>query len=72
MLITLYICAQVASQVAALDLGYSAGVSGVREAKPQMLFLLGADEGAITRSDLADGAFVVYQGKEDLVVLLEQ
>ncbi|KAK7109599.1 NADH-ubiquinone oxidoreductase 75 kDa subunit, mitochondrial-like [Littorina saxatilis] len=53
---------RVASQVAALDLGYSAGVSGVREAKPQMLFLLGADEGAITRSDLADGAFVVYQG----------
>jgi len=53
---------RVASQVAALDLGYAAGASGVRETKPEVLFLLGADEGAVTRSDLAPGAFVIYQG----------
>lgn len=53
---------RVASQVAALDLGYAAGVDGVRQAKPKMLFMLGADEGTITRSDLAPDAFVIYQG----------
>jgi len=53
---------RVASQVAALDLGYQAGCSSVREAKPAALFMLGADEGAVTRADLAPGAFVVYQG----------
>ena len=53
---------QVASQVAALDLGYTAGVEAVQLAKPQVLYLLGADEGTITRSDLAPDAFVIYQG----------
>ncbi|KAL8563994.1 NADH dehydrogenase Fe-S protein subunit 1 ndufs1 [Nucella lapillus] len=53
---------RVASQVAALDLGYAAGVAGVKQAKPQVLFMLGADEGTITRSDLPPNAFVIYQG----------
>ncbi len=53
---------RVASQVAALDLGYRAGVAEVREAKPEVLFLLGADAGAITRADLPKDCFVVYQG----------
>ena len=51
-----------ASQVAALDLGYKAGVSSIREQKPKLLYLLGADEGTITRQDLDKDAFVVYQG----------
>ncbi|KAK2710630.1 NADH-ubiquinone oxidoreductase 75 kDa subunit, mitochondrial-like [Artemia franciscana] len=53
---------RVASQVAALDLGYKAGVAAIREAKPKVLFLLGADEGAITREDLPKDCFVIYQG----------
>jgi len=53
---------RVASQVAALDLGYRAGVSKVREAQPSVLWLLGADAGAITREDLPKDCFVIYQG----------
>jgi NADH dehydrogenase (ubiquinone) Fe-S protein 1 len=52
---------RVASQVAALDLGYKAGVSAIRENPPDLLFMLGADEGAITKSDVPN-AFVIYQG----------
>lgn len=51
-----------ASQVGALDIGYKAGVSSVKAQKPKVLFLLGADEGQISRSDLPKDAFVVYQG----------
>lgn len=51
-----------ASQVAALDLGYSAGAQKIRDAKPKVLFMLGADEGVITRNDLAKDCFVIYQG----------
>lgn len=54
---------QVASQVAALDIGYKPGVSAVRENPPKVLFLLGADEGTITRADLPKDCFVVYLGK---------
>lgn len=54
---------RVASQVAALDLGYTPGVSAVREMQPKVLFLLGADEGAITREDLPKDCFVIYLGK---------
>ncbi|KAK3924082.1 NADH-ubiquinone oxidoreductase 75 kDa subunit, mitochondrial [Frankliniella fusca] len=54
---------QVASQVAALDIGYKAGVSAIREDPPQVLVLLGADEGTITRADLPKDCFVVYIGK---------
>ena len=49
-------------QVAALDLGYMADVASVRDMKPEVVFLLGADGGAISRSDLPEGAFVIYQG----------
>ena len=52
---------RVASQVAALDLGYEAGVASIRQNKPDVLFLLGADAGAITRADLPKDCFVVYQ-----------
>jgi len=53
---------RVASQVAALDLGWKAGVAEVRAAKPKVLWLLGADAGAITREDLPEDCFVIYQG----------
>jgi len=53
---------RVASQVAALDLGYKAGVDAVRQARPKLLFLLGADNEAVTREDLADDCLIVYQG----------
>jgi len=49
--------------VAALDLGYKAGVSSVREAKPEVLYLLNADAGAVNRGDLAEDAFIIYQVK---------
>ena len=55
-------CLQVASQVAALDIGYKAGVSAVRENPPKVLFLLGADEETVTRADLPADTFIVYQG----------
>jgi len=53
---------RVASQVAALDLGYSAGVSLAREAQPKLLWLLGADGEAVTREELPKDCFVIYQG----------
>uniref|UniRef100_A0A1I8JMF4 NADH-ubiquinone oxidoreductase 75 kDa subunit, mitochondrial n=1 Tax=Macrostomum lignano TaxID=282301 RepID=A0A1I8JMF4_9PLAT len=53
---------RVASQVAALDLGYRAGPESIRAAKPRLLFLLGADAGLIKRADLASDAYVVYIG----------
>uniref|UniRef100_A0A1I8J2W1 NADH-ubiquinone oxidoreductase 75 kDa subunit, mitochondrial n=1 Tax=Macrostomum lignano TaxID=282301 RepID=A0A1I8J2W1_9PLAT len=53
---------RVASQVAALDLGYRAGPESIRAAKPRLLFLLGADAGLIKRTDLASDAYVVYIG----------
>lgn len=54
---------RVASQVAALDLGYTPGVSKVRNTPPRVLYLLGADEGAITREDLPADCLVIYQVK---------
>jgi len=53
---------RVASQVAALDLGYKAGVAEVRQAKPKVLWLMGADAGAITKEDIPSDCFVIYQG----------
>jgi len=52
---------RVASQVAALDVGYKAGVQAVRQAKPEVLYLLGADAGAVSRADIAEGGFIIYQ-----------
>lgn len=51
-----------ASQGAALDLGYRPGPDSIRQAKPSVLYLLGADEGVVTRQDLPANCFVVYQG----------
>jgi NADH dehydrogenase (ubiquinone) Fe-S protein 1 len=50
----------VASQVAALDVGYKPGVANI--GSPKLVYLLGADNGAVTRADLPADAFVVYQG----------
>lgn len=51
-----------ASQVGALDIGYKAGVEAVKAQKPKVLYMLGADEGNLSRSDLPKDAFVIYQG----------
>jgi NADH dehydrogenase (ubiquinone) Fe-S protein 1 len=53
---------RVASQVAALDLGYAPGAQKIRDTKPKVLFMIGADESVISRSDLAKDCFVIYQG----------
>lgn len=53
---------RVASQVAALDLGYNPGVEAIRKNPPKVLFLLGADAGCITRQDLPKDSFIIYQG----------
>ncbi|EEC03949.1 NADH-ubiquinone oxidoreductase 75 kDa subunit, mitochondrial [Ixodes scapularis] len=53
---------RVASQVAALDVGYTGGVDAAKEAQPSVLYLLGADEGLVSRADLPEDCFVVYQG----------
>uniref|UniRef100_A0A3Q3XJ91 NADH-ubiquinone oxidoreductase 75 kDa subunit, mitochondrial n=1 Tax=Mola mola TaxID=94237 RepID=A0A3Q3XJ91_MOLML len=53
---------RVASQVAALDLGYKPGVEAIRKNPPKLLFLLGADAGCITRQDLPKESFIIYQG----------
>lgn len=57
---------RVASQVAALDLGYKAGIDAIRSKPPKVLFLLGADEGVISREDLPKDCFVIYQGTESV------
>jgi len=52
-----------ASQAGALDLGYRAGVASIRQQKPKVLYLLGADEESITRAQLnAQDSFIIYQG----------
>ncbi|XP_031148003.1 NADH-ubiquinone oxidoreductase 75 kDa subunit, mitochondrial-like [Sander lucioperca] len=53
---------RVASQVAALDLGYKAGVDAIRATPPKVLFLLGADAGCVTRADLPEDSLIIYQG----------
>ncbi|OQR69871.1 NADH-ubiquinone oxidoreductase 75 kDa subunit [Tropilaelaps mercedesae] len=53
---------RVASQVAALDLGYRAGVKDILKEKPALLYMLGADEGVVNRKDLPNDCFIVYQG----------
>lgn len=51
-----------ASQVAALDVGYKAGVDEVLAGGPKVLFLLGADSGAINKDNIPKDCFVVYVG----------
>ncbi|KAM9380313.1 NADH-ubiquinone oxidoreductase 75 kDa subunit, mitochondrial isoform 1-T2 [Phaethornis superciliosus] len=53
---------RVASQVAALDLGFKPGVEAIRKNPPKVLYLLGADSGCITRQDLPQDCFIIYQG----------
>ncbi|XP_043987362.1 NADH-ubiquinone oxidoreductase 75 kDa subunit, mitochondrial-like [Gambusia affinis] len=53
---------RVASQVAALDLGYKPGVDSILKNPPKILFLLGADAGCITRQNLAKDSLIIYQG----------
>jgi hypothetical protein len=63
---------RVASQVAALDLGYKLGVADIRNSPPKVLYLLGADEGTITRTDLPKDAFIIYQGIPGYSLCLRQ
>lgn len=58
----LFCAVRVASQVAALDLGYKPGVETIMKNPPKILFLLGADAGCITRQDLAKDSLIIYQG----------
>lgn len=51
-----------ASQVAALDVGYTPGTDALNEAKPEVVFLLNADAGVVSRESLPKGCYVVYQG----------
>ncbi|NXM20511.1 NDUS1 oxidoreductase, partial [Ploceus nigricollis] len=53
---------RVASQVAALDLGFKPGVEAIRKNAPKVLYLLGADSGCITRQDLPEYCSSIYQG----------
>lgn len=50
-----------ASQVAALDLGYSSTIEEVKQVQPKILFLLGADDGNIKKEDFPN-TFIVYIG----------
>ena len=58
--------------MAALDLGYQAGVDAIREKPPKVLLMVGADEGALSREDLPNDCFVIYQGIRDLDLLRQQ
>ncbi|KAJ1352469.1 hypothetical protein KIN20_008802 [Parelaphostrongylus tenuis] len=51
-----------AGQVGALDVGYQAGTAAIRKKPVKFLYLLGADEGKVTRQNLDPSAFIVYQG----------
>ncbi|CAL7948114.1 unnamed protein product [Xylocopa violacea] len=50
-----------ASQVAALDLGYSSSVEEIKEQQPTVLFLLGADDANIKREEFPN-SFIIYIG----------
>lgn len=51
-----------ASQVAALDVGYKAGIEEVIAGSPKVLFLLGADSGTINKENIPKDCFIVYMG----------
>ena len=50
-----------ASQVAALDVGYSSTIEQVKQQQPKILFLLGSDDGNIKKQDLPN-TLIVYIG----------
>ena len=47
-------------QVGALDVGITPGVNAIKELKPKVLFLLGADEGKVSADDLARKRHLAY------------
>lgn len=51
---------KVASQVAALDIGYKPGTDEL--GSPKLLLLLGADSGSVSRANLPQDCVVIYQG----------
>lgn len=53
---------RVASQVAALDMGYKSSPHDIEKLEPKFLFLMGADESDISRDQLPKDCFIVYQG----------
>ncbi|CAG9857793.1 unnamed protein product [Phyllotreta striolata] len=53
---------KVASQVAALDIGYNPGIDKIKSADLKVLYLLGADGDHINKEDLPKDCFVIYQG----------
>ncbi len=53
---------ETASQVAALDLGYKAGVPDLKSLSPKVLFLLGADDADVLKKSIPADVFVIYQG----------
>nr|XP_039272545.1 LOW QUALITY PROTEIN: NADH-ubiquinone oxidoreductase 75 kDa subunit, mitochondrial-like [Styela clava] len=59
---TLNILHRMASQVGALDAGYRAGVDDIIKNPPKLIFVIGADDGALTRKRLTDKCTVVYIG----------
>ncbi|XP_012252875.2 NADH-ubiquinone oxidoreductase 75 kDa subunit, mitochondrial [Athalia rosae] len=50
-----------ASQVAALDLGYGSSLAEVKDQKPEVLFLLGADDSNLKREDFPN-TVIIYLG----------
>lgn len=50
-----------ASQVAALDIGYSSTIEEIKEQQPKILFLLGADDANIKKEDFPN-TFIIYIG----------
>lgn len=48
--------------MAALDLGYTPGVDTLFQSKPKVLFLLNADELALTRESINWDCFIIYMG----------
>ncbi|XP_064401362.1 NADH-ubiquinone oxidoreductase 75 kDa subunit, mitochondrial-like [Halichondria panicea] len=53
---------RVASQVGALDLGYTAGLTADSLSAAKCLYLLGADGDKLKKEDIPEGCFVIYQG----------
>lgn len=45
-----------------MDIGYKAGLSAIKQQKPSVVYLLGADENNLTRKDFGQDVFIVYQG----------
>lgn len=61
---------KVASQVAALDIGYTPGIDKIRNGNLKVLFLIGADAGCIEKSDLPKDCFVIYQGRLSYKIII--